>query len=190
MESDNNKTICGAKNRQGKPCQNSPVTGRTRCRMHGGATPRGGKGNPKHGLYTQALTPEEQAMFDGIQLGEMEREIRMAKIMLNRCLTLHAEIQQAPNDEEAMLGFELSEIEQSERGRRIVRKRPDTYALIDRFMGRIANLEKTRAELIAAQGERGEDAMDTARKVQDALKAMIAVETKQRTSSDDEDEPA
>ena len=187
MESDNNKTICGAKNRQGKPCQNSPVTGRTRCRMHGGATPRGGKGNPKHGLYTQALTPEEQAMFDGIQLGEMEREIRMAKIMLNRCLTLHAEIQQAPNDEEAMLGFELSEIEQSERGKRIVRKRPDTYALIDRFMGRIANLEKTRAELIAAQGQRSDDPADTARQIRDALEAMINVETNSPVPDAEED---
>ena len=32
--------ICGAKTRSGKPCQQRPIRGGTRCRMHGGATPR------------------------------------------------------------------------------------------------------------------------------------------------------
>ena len=32
---------CGAKTRDGDPCKNPPVTGATRCRMHGGKTPRG-----------------------------------------------------------------------------------------------------------------------------------------------------
>lgn len=31
---------CGAKTRRGDPCTNPPVTGATRCRMHGGATPQ------------------------------------------------------------------------------------------------------------------------------------------------------
>ncbi|WP_454921385.1 HGGxSTG domain-containing protein [Actinomyces naeslundii] len=33
-------TICGAKTRSGKPCQQHPIRGGTRCRMHGGSTPR------------------------------------------------------------------------------------------------------------------------------------------------------
>ena len=32
--------ICGAKTRSGKPCRQHPIRGGTRCRMHGGATPR------------------------------------------------------------------------------------------------------------------------------------------------------
>lgn len=32
---------CGAKTRSGEPCKLAPVTGRTRCRMHGGRSPRG-----------------------------------------------------------------------------------------------------------------------------------------------------
>jgi len=32
---------CGAKTRSSEPCRNLPVTGATRCRMHGGATPSG-----------------------------------------------------------------------------------------------------------------------------------------------------
>lgn len=195
MKEEKGYTVCGAKTRDGTPCQRAPVAGRNRCRLHGGATPKGGKGRVIHGLYKRTLSEDEQLLWNEIQIGNLDEEIRFAKVMLNRAIELNAEIRAAPNDLKNMAGFELSEISKStnpgsRNGTNVTSKRPDTVALIDRFMGRIANLEKTRAELIAAQGERGEDAMDTARKVQDALKAMIAVETKQRTSSDDEDEPA
>jgi hypothetical protein len=48
---------CGAKTRSGAPCKSAPVTGRRRCRMHGGADGSGarkgeGNGNYKHGRYT------------------------------------------------------------------------------------------------------------------------------------------
>lgn len=33
--------ICGAKKRDGTPCQKPPMNGATRCRLHGGATPKG-----------------------------------------------------------------------------------------------------------------------------------------------------
>lgn len=32
------RVVCGAKTRAGTPCQRSPAEGRTRCRLHGGAT--------------------------------------------------------------------------------------------------------------------------------------------------------
>lgn len=32
---------CGAKTRSGSPCRRAPATGRTRCKLHGGATPLG-----------------------------------------------------------------------------------------------------------------------------------------------------
>ena len=35
------RATCGAKTRDGDPCRNPPMNGATRCRMHGGATPRG-----------------------------------------------------------------------------------------------------------------------------------------------------
>jgi len=51
---------CGARTRSGAPCRSAPVTGRRRCRMHGGAdgsgAPRGSKnGNYKHGRYTEEV---------------------------------------------------------------------------------------------------------------------------------------
>jgi hypothetical protein len=48
---------CGAKTRSGKPCMSPAVSGKTRCRMHGGApgsgAPRGNKNALKHGLFTR-----------------------------------------------------------------------------------------------------------------------------------------
>jgi len=53
---------CGARTRQGTRCKNRPVTGRKRCRMHGGArgsgAPKGNQNALKHGHYTQAASLE------------------------------------------------------------------------------------------------------------------------------------
>jgi len=47
---------CGAKTRKGTPCQAPAVTGKKRCRMHGGAkgsgAPLGNQNALRHGLYT------------------------------------------------------------------------------------------------------------------------------------------
>ncbi|HZP08762.1 HGGxSTG domain-containing protein [Methyloceanibacter sp.] len=48
---------CGAKTRSGNPCRAPAVSGRERCRMHGGAygsgAPPGNKNALKHGTYTK-----------------------------------------------------------------------------------------------------------------------------------------
>ena len=49
---------CGAKTRAGRPCRQAAVSGRTRCRMHGGAKGSGGplgnrNGNFRHGAFTR-----------------------------------------------------------------------------------------------------------------------------------------
>ncbi len=56
---------CGAKTRSGKPCRSPAVSGKKRCRMHGGAlgsgAPRGNKNAQKHGQYTrEAITERRQ----------------------------------------------------------------------------------------------------------------------------------
>ena len=43
---------CGAKTRGGGTCKKAPVKGKTRCKLHGGATPSGpANANFKHGRY-------------------------------------------------------------------------------------------------------------------------------------------
>jgi hypothetical protein len=55
---------CGARTRGGHPCRLPPVTGRRRCRMHGGAegsgAPTGNKNALKHGQYTAQAIAERQ----------------------------------------------------------------------------------------------------------------------------------
>jgi hypothetical protein len=41
---------CGAKTRSGAPCKSAPVTGRRRCRMHGGANGSGAPKGPKNAV--------------------------------------------------------------------------------------------------------------------------------------------
>ncbi|WP_082179867.1 HGGxSTG domain-containing protein [Asticcacaulis sp. AC402] len=49
---------CGAKTRSGKPCQSPAVSGKARCRMHGGKSPGApvgrANGRYRHGIYTKA----------------------------------------------------------------------------------------------------------------------------------------
>lgn len=71
---------CGARTRSGKPCWSPAVSGKTRCRMHGGAK---GSGAPKdnqnalrHGLYTREAMAERKALADLMrQARETLREI-------------------------------------------------------------------------------------------------------------------
>lgn len=48
---------CGAKTRRGTPCEAPAVSGKARCRMHGGArgsgAPKGNQNALKHGDYTR-----------------------------------------------------------------------------------------------------------------------------------------
>lgn len=55
---------CGAKTRAGTPCQAPAVSGRKRCRMHGGApgsgAPKGNRNALQHGDYSAATKAEHK----------------------------------------------------------------------------------------------------------------------------------
>lgn len=57
---------CGARTRKGTPCQSPAVTGRKRCRMHGGAersgAPKGNRNALKSGLYTKDAIEARRAV--------------------------------------------------------------------------------------------------------------------------------
>jgi len=59
---------CGAKTRSGEPCMAPAVSGKKRCRMHGGApgsgAPRGNQNALKHGLYTRKALDERRRVQD------------------------------------------------------------------------------------------------------------------------------
>lgn len=152
---------CGAKNRQGNPCGLRPMKGKTRCKLHGGATPKsqnaGSANNQhKHGLYSASLSPAEKETWSAIPIDTLDDEIRMIRIWLARAGALDYEIGQDSNSTKNLTGFDLVEIRRSTDGMGektdAVSKRPDLWARKDRLLGRLAQLVKTRAELIAAAG--------------------------------------
>ena len=71
---------CGARTRSGAACKSAPVSGRRRCRMHGGAAgsgaPRGARnGNYKHGRYTAEVAATRRWLRDATH---MLRELNKA----------------------------------------------------------------------------------------------------------------
>src|SRR4051794_13490772 len=99
------KRICGAMNRQGKPCQKSPLTGKDRCANHGGKTPKGKhSGNRKHGIYSDAMTDEEKDLWPEIiaRLGSVDEEIHVIRLQLRRALIVQQRVQEAPADAKNM----------------------------------------------------------------------------------------
>lgn len=61
-----NSLRCGAKTRKGTPCQSPAVTGKKRCRMHGGAegsgAPKGNQNAFKTGFYTKESIEERKLL--------------------------------------------------------------------------------------------------------------------------------
>ena len=79
----------------------------------------------------------------------------MARILLCHIIDIHERIQAAPNDPKNSAGFYPAEITiKKPDGTTATMKTPETFALIDRCLGRIARLEVTRAQLLASMRER------------------------------------
>jgi hypothetical protein len=59
---------CGAKTRSGKPCMSPAISGKKRCRMHGGGpgsgAPQGNQNALKHGRYTRQAIEERRHLRD------------------------------------------------------------------------------------------------------------------------------
>lgn len=84
--------VCGAKTRSGGTCKGHPMAN-GRCRMHGGGstgpkTPNCANNAFKHGFYSDALRPEEKELWERVQIGSVDDEIRLMKIKLHRLVKL------------------------------------------------------------------------------------------------------
>lgn len=146
-----------------------------------------------HGIYAEAYSEEEIAMLDQLneQLGSVDEEITMMRIRLRR-----AQLAEKKAKAEGSM-MELSEVrhttaisggEGSQSSSTTIERQTDYHYIIDRISGRLGTLLKLRAELIAAEGERGTNHIDRARQIRDALNQMIAVETGQPVPVEDTNE--
>lgn len=86
---------CGAKTRAGGKCK-APAMGNGRCRVHGGKStgPKENAARPqntnavKHGFYSDALLPEERDLYERVEIGSLDDEIRLARVKLHRFVRL------------------------------------------------------------------------------------------------------
>jgi hypothetical protein len=167
------------------------MLGKERCRLHGGKTPKGKHNGPMtHGLYSAALTEAEAAAWDEVQLGNVDQEIKMCKVWLARAMELDSVIGKDPNNLTNRAGLVLTEIRQSSNGENkltdVITRRPDTAGRINMLLGRIAQLEKVRAELLTAARATGEGIDDKARDLVEVLRAMKSTELEQPDRDSDE----
>lgn len=80
---------CGAKTRSGNPCKAYSLGRNGRCKMHGGTNPGpplGNKNAVKHGIYSEVMEAEDRAVYDRIETGSLDEEIRMTRVRLRRAL--------------------------------------------------------------------------------------------------------
>ena len=84
---------CGAKTRSGAPCRSKRMPN-GRCRMHGGSTPTTNANAVTHGFYSDALQPEERVLWERVEIGSLDDEIRLMKVKLHRLVRLsgHADV--------------------------------------------------------------------------------------------------
>lgn len=121
------RRICGARAKgTGKPCQLPPLAGRTRCRMHGGASPRGvASARYIHGRYSRALkdVPKvlREAYRDGMQDWRLARCKDELALLDGRIAQLVATLSLLdPEEEDAVWGRLLALIAQRTRTASVV----------------------------------------------------------------------
>ena len=171
---------CGAKKRQGEGfCKQRPlINGNGRCKFHGGRARQNKRNNNAvtHGIYADGYSDEEKKILPTLSIDSVDDEIRLCKIKVRRAMIARKVIDAAPNSTD--VGFEVSEVktlqnvthkgsnEAGQNRREVTRKRPDYDAVIDRFLGRLNTLLRTRSELL---GVAAKDPTDVARQFRDAM---------------------
>lgn len=145
---------CGAKTRAGGRCKSAPMAN-GRCRMHGGPStgPKDNRGNQnavKHGIYRKHLTDEERELFEQIELGAVDQELRLARIRLARALAAEQDANGEPEVLEVVENEGGGEYTPARSEKRRVR---DYVGIIDRLMARVESLERTRKLLDAGNGD-------------------------------------
>lgn len=148
--------ICGAKKRNGEACQKPPIKGKTKCRLHGGLSkpkpaPKNNKFASKHNIYSQFMTEDEIEFSQQSELHSIDSELKLCKVQLARALKAKQAQDDAIKDQDkvAIDSMTLGDANPQDQsgGDRIVYKRKDYDALIDRLIGRISMLTKQRNEL-------------------------------------------
>lgn len=148
----NQAPLCGARSkRSGKGCLNRAMPN-GRCRMHGGTStgpPLGSHNAITHGIYSDAVTADEHAVWDRIPIEDVDDEIRILKLRLARVLRLQEKHDAEPENTKLLeLTKSSTSSEHGGQGVKqsaaVERTRPDFHRLILAYTRRIAEVMNTR----------------------------------------------
>ncbi|WP_325205668.1 HGGxSTG domain-containing protein [Ralstonia sp. TCR112] len=153
-------STCGAKTRSGAPCKRAPMEGKTRCKLHGGASTGAPKGNAnavKHGFYSDALTSDERVLYERAEVGSLDDEIRLARVKLHRFVRLSGSLDLMDMVDGALqvtrkIGEEYDRATESMQPydkKELKAAAPDYADLIIRQIDLIRKLELARRDLMA-----------------------------------------
>lgn len=152
---------CGAKTRSGSPCKRAPMEGKARCKLHGGASTGPKKPNSatnalKHGFYSDALLPDERVLYERVEVGSLDDEIRLARVKLHRFVRLSGSLELQDMIDGALevvqktgeaFNHATKEMEPYDK-KEIKAAAPDYADLIIRQIDLIRKLELARADLM------------------------------------------
>ncbi|MBN6210656.1 hypothetical protein JYK21_29700 [Ralstonia pickettii] len=129
-----------------------------RCRVHGGSSTGAPKNTNavKHGFYSDALLPEERDLYERVEIGSLDDEIRLARVKLHRFVRLSGSVdlmemvdgalsvirktgEQYDHVEKQMMPFDKKEIKAAA---------PDYADLIIRQLDLIRKLEMARSQML------------------------------------------
>lgn len=156
---------CGAKTRSGQPCKAHAMSN-GRCRKHGGAStgaPKGNQNARKHGIYSDAIGEDEKALWDDIEIGNLDHAIKVAHLQLRRAMIAQQKAEAADGLDLDLESISASEpggelesgdepSEQSRRTTTVQRRRRPYEDIINRLLGRIGDLEAKRADIASKSG--------------------------------------
>lgn len=172
--------VCGAKRKNGRWCQKTPSEKNIeryaplphRCKHHGGES-TGAPGNMNtrtHGLYAEALSPEEAESFADVNVTSLDAEIRLTKIRLARAMKLERLqdiILESNNDDEIENALRLYEIEVKDGTKweeRTVRKMVPYKSIIKDIVVQLTRLTQQQIQLMAmGADETGDTVAEEAR---------------------------
>jgi hypothetical protein len=151
--------VCGARRRNGELCQKPPLKGKTRCRLHGGASkpkpaPKGNDYAKKHNIYSQFMSPEEIEFSLQSELDSVDSELRLTKVQLARALKAKQAQDEKIKDQdklelESMVLGDAAEDENGFGGDKLTYKKIDFDSKIDKIIARISSLTKLRNDLLS-----------------------------------------
>lgn len=156
---------CGAKTRGGGLCKKSPLIGKKRCKLHGGAStgsPSSATNAITHGFYSNALADDDERILYSIAtIGSIDDEIRLAKVKLYRYVKASNSV-----DMQAMVDGALEVIQKQGTDmrdipydkRELKAAAPNYADLIIRTLDLIRKLELAASQLKAAPPAAKDDA--------------------------------